>query len=106
MAKKKEPKVLRMCIDFPNLSAVTIKDAYLLPRIHDTITSLGGARFLTNLDFGSAFWQIVMNKSDKPKTAFATKGGLYQWTRMSFGLCNATVTFQRLMSIILRGIPQ
>ncbi len=106
MAKKKDPNVLRMCIDFRNLNAVTVKDAYPLPKIDDTSTSLGAARFFTTLDFGSAFWQIVMKHSDRPKTAFATKRGLYQWTRMSFGLCNATASFQRLMNIILRDTPQ
>ncbi len=66
-----------MCIDFRALNAATVKDAYPLPRIDDTITSLGVARFFTTLDFGSAFWQIIMKESDRPKTAFATKGGLY-----------------------------
>ncbi len=74
MAKKKDPKVLRMCIDFRNLNAVTVKDAYPLPRVDDTITSLGAARFFTTLDLGSAFWQIVMKHSDRPQTAFACKG--------------------------------
>ena len=106
MAKKKDPKVLRMCIDFRNLNAVTIKDAHPLPRFDATIISLGGARFFTTLDFGSASWQIVMKLSDEPKITFATKGGLYQWTRMRFALYNATASFQRLMNIVLKGIPQ
>ena len=47
MAKKKDPKEYRMCIDFRMLNAQTIGDAFPLPRIDDTITSLGSARFFT-----------------------------------------------------------
>ena len=38
------------------------------------------------------------------KTAFITKFGLFQHVRMGFGLCNAPATFQRIISLVFRGM--
>lgn len=38
-----------------------------------------------------------MSEQDKPKTAFCTPFGLFEWNRMPFGLCNALDTFHQLM---------
>ena len=89
---------LRFCCDFRYLNAVTIKDAYPIPRIDESLSKLGDAKFFTTLDFGSAFWQVPLRKKDREKTGFARELGLYQWKMMPFGLCNATATFQRLMA--------
>lgn len=42
-----------------------------------------------------------MDQEDKPKTAFATGRGLFQFNVMPFGLCYAPATFKRRMESVL-----
>ena len=68
---KKERGQLRFCCDFRYLNAVTLKDAYPIPRIDESLSKLGDAKFFTTLDLGSAFWQVPVRKKYKEKTGFA-----------------------------------
>ncbi len=103
---KKKGNQLRFCCDFRFLNAKTMRDAYPLPRIDESIARLGCAIYCTTLDLGSALWQVPLREEDRPKTAFACELGLYQWQVMPFGLSNATATFQRLMSRVLMDVAQ
>ena len=105
MAKKKGDQ-LRFCCDFRYLNSVTVEDAYPIPRIDESLSKLGDAKFFTPLDLGLAFWQVSLRKQDRDKTGFACELGLFQWKRMPFGLCNATATFQRLMAHVLIGVTK
>ena len=105
MAKKKGDQ-LRFCCDFRYLNSVTVKDAYPIPRIDESLSKLGDAKFFTTLDLGSAFWQVPLRKQDRDNTGFACELGLFQWKRMPFGNCNATATFQRLMAHALIGVTK
>ena len=54
MAKKKGDQ-LRFCCDFRYLNSVTVKDAYPIPRIDQSLSKLGDTTSFTTLDLGSAF---------------------------------------------------
>ena len=94
----------RFCCDFRQLNEVTIKDAYQLPRIDESLSRLGEAKIYTSIDLAWAFWQIPVLKTDRQKTAFACELGLFEWRRMPFGVCNASATFQRAIARALQKI--
>ena len=81
-----------------------MKDAYPLPRIDDSLDALGGAKFFSTLDLASGYWQVMMDKDAREKSAFVTTSGLYAWNVLPFGLCNAPSTFERLMDSVLAGL--
>ena len=105
MAKKKGGQ-LRFCCDFRYLNAVTIKDAHPIPRIDESLSKLGDAKFFMTLDLGSEFWQVPLRKQDREKTGFTCELRFFQWKRMPFRLCNATATFQRLLAQALTNVTK
>lgn len=49
---------------------------------------------------------MPLSPEARPKTAFCTSQGLWQFRVLSFGLCNAPATFERLIDKVLAGIPR
>lgn len=90
----------RLCVDYRQLNSKTRKDAFPLPRIEESLDALSGACLFSTLDLASGYNQVPVLEKDKPKTAFCTPFGLFEYNRMPFGLCNAPSTFQRLMQRI------
>ena len=90
----------RLCIDYRKLNLVTVSDPYPIPRIEDMIDNVGGSRWITAIDLTKGYWQVPMEKTSQPKTAFFTPWGKYEFTTMPFGLVAAPLTFQRLMDNI------
>ncbi len=82
------------CVDYRRLNAVTIKDAYPVPRIDETFDALSGAKWIMTLDLASGYWQVALDEDASQKSTFVVRNGLYRWRCVPFGLCNAPATFE------------
>ena len=100
----KKDGLTRFCVDYLRLNSLTVKDAYPLPRIDDSLRLLGNQQWFSTMDLASGYWQVAMSPEAKKKAAFVTNEGLFQFRVMPFGLCNAPATFERLMDRVLCGM--
>ena len=53
-----------MCVDYHCLNARTIKDAYYLPRLEETMDALYGAKWFSCLDVKSAYGHVEIAEED------------------------------------------
>ncbi|CAM4690364.1 unnamed protein product [Lepidochelys olivacea] len=100
----KTDRSIRFCVDYGKLNAITMSDAYPMPRPDELPDKLGGARYPTTVDLTKGSWQVPLGADARLKSAFITRLGLYEFLALPFGLKGAPVTFQRLVDQLLRGM--
>ena len=99
---RKKDSSLRFFINLRKLNARTIKDAYSLPHIEESLDCFNGAWIFTSLDLKSSYWQIKLSEESIPLTAFMVGPlGFYKYVHMPFGLKHTPVTFQQLLGSCL-----
>lgn len=58
--------------DYRKVNALTVTDAYPLPRIDDCVDSVGSATFVTKLDMLKGYWQVPLTDRASDISAFVT----------------------------------
>ena len=99
---KKKDSTLRLCVDYRQLNKMTVKNKYLLPRIHDLFDQLKGAGVFSKIDLLSGYHQLRIKDAYVNKTVFRMRYGHYEFLVMLFGLTNGSVAFIDLMNHIFR----
>ena len=66
---KEKDDILRLCVDYRKLNAITELDAYPMPRIEDILDQVGQARYISTLDLAKGYWQVPVVEEDRHKTA-------------------------------------
>jgi hypothetical protein len=93
----------RPCGDYRRLNLATVPDAYPLPNMLDFAARVAGCTIFSKVDLRKGYYQILIHPADIEKTAVTTPFGLFEFTRLPFGLRNAGNTFQRMMDRVLAG---
>ena len=95
---------LRLFVDCRGLNKITIKNKYPLPLISELKSRLGKATVFTKSDLKNGYYPIRMAEGEEWKTAFKSRYGLYEYTMMPFGVCNAPATFQSMINDVFRDM--
>ena len=72
---RKKDGTLRLCVDYRELNRKTVPDRHPIPRVQETLDSLGGNAWFSVLDQGRAYHQGFVKPSCRP---FVTPWGLYE----------------------------
>ena len=105
----KKDGTMRVCIDYRDLNAVSLLDAYPLPRIDELLNKLAKARWYSKVDLASGYHQIPMEEDSIKYTGFRVGDpvegcSFFEWVVMPMGLASAPATFQRWMEWALQGL--
>ena len=85
-------------MDYCKLNSITVRDTFPLPRIDEALQAVHNSNWFSSFDLAQGYLQLAMEESDIKKTAFRVGSmGLYEFTRMLFGLSNVGSTFCCLM---------
>ncbi len=98
----KPSKAVRICGDF----SITVNpqlhiNQYPISRPEELFA--GGNKF-TKLDFSDAYFQLELDKESRKFMVITTHLGLYQYSRLPFGIAAAPAIFQQTMETMLQGL--
>ncbi|MBW0461624.1 hypothetical protein O181_001339 [Austropuccinia psidii MF-1] len=90
----------RMVEDFRALSTYTISEIYPIPRIHETLTQLSQAKFITAMDALKGFHQNSLTDNGKRLLRIIVHCGILEYLRMPFGIKNVPSHYQVMTNTI------
>lgn len=85
---------LQLYINYWWLNNLTIENKYSFSLINKSLNRLDLARYFTQLNLASAYYQIKVKKRNKWKTAFKTRYKYFKYQVIPFWLSNALISFQ------------
>ncbi|MBW0558961.1 hypothetical protein O181_098676, partial [Austropuccinia psidii MF-1] len=92
----------RLCGDFRALNNYKKDDRYPTPRIPHSLEKLAKAKCITKMDCMKGFHQNGVKPNSMKLLRIICHMGIYEYTRMPFGIKNAPAHFQRMMDTIFQ----
>jgi hypothetical protein len=97
----------RMCIDFRNLNECTEDASFPVPHVKQMFARIGPRKpkLFGTMDLTQGYHQAPLTTATRAYTSFITYSGVYQFTRLPFGLKRAPSCFQEVMAaVVLAGL--
>lgn len=76
------------------LNSNTVPDMHPLPKVADILANCGKGKIWAKINMTDSFYQTLVHPDNIKYTAITTPFGLYEWTVMPKGCCNAPSTHQ------------
>lgn len=91
----------RFCVDNRSLNNITVRNSHPMPRIDDSLDFLSRGKFISTTDLARGYWQVGVEESSCPKTAFTSHCVLLQFRVMPFGFIQCTCCFSTAHELCL-----
>ncbi|MBW0497235.1 hypothetical protein O181_036950 [Austropuccinia psidii MF-1] len=89
-----------LCGDYRTLNNYTKSDRYHIPRIPHAPYKLAKAKYITEINCMKGFHQNEVKQNYMKLLRIIFYMGIYEYTRMPFGIKNSPSNFQRMMDTI------
>ena len=111
-----EPLKRRLCVDYRAIDSLLppVKMAFSkakgiltlvpLPKIDEIYACLKDSKIYCTFDMQSGYYHMVLSEESRPKSAFVSAYGKWEFKRCPFGLAQAPTYFQRLVNEVLSGL--
>jgi len=105
VAVPKSDGSVRVCGDYKvSANKAVICDTHPIPRSEDIFAAMSGGVSFSKLDLSHAYLQLQLDDEARDYLVINTHKGLFEYTRMPFGITSAPAIFQRTMDSLLQGL--
>ena len=102
---KSDMKGIRICGDYRmTINPNSKLNQYPIPKVEDLFATPANGKVFTKLDLAQAYQQLKLYSRSKKFVVINTHKGLFQYTRLPFGISSAPGIFQKVMETLLQGI--
>ena len=94
----------RICLDAREINKAIQKEKFPIPTVDSLLDSMSGCKYFSKIDLKNAYTQIELSEEARKLTNFMTEEGIKRYTRLIYGISNASEIFQRCLEQTLGGI--
>ena len=95
---------IRVLTDVRKLNKCIVQQPHPLPKFGDLLQKQEGFKFATASDLCMGYYHIPLHKYSQELCGTVMRWGLYQYTILPMGICDAPDIFQIIMSCLLGNL--